>query len=56
MLVHGSVPTGDPVETGAPVLLLKTESSNKKQIWEKFPINLRSGEFLGIFAYFLGIF
>ena len=28
MLVHGSVPTGAPVETGAPVLLLKTESRN----------------------------
>ena len=29
---------------------------NKKQIWGKFTINLRSGEFLGIFANFLGIF
>ena len=26
MLVHGSVPTSAPVETGAHVLLLKTES------------------------------
>ena len=29
---------------------------NKKQILGKFPINLRSGEFWGIFANFLGIF